>query len=75
MAGPFIARPESDLFKRHQDWFVTHEDGSLLKAEDVTYAGWRCTPWYILDTSNVDVQEHLTNVVRTMREEWGIGLF
>lgn len=73
--APFIAQPESELFKQHQDWFVTHEDGSLLKAEDVTYAGWRCTPWYILDTSHPDVQEHLTQVVKTMREEWGIELF
>ena len=46
--------------------------GSPLKAEDITYGGWRCTPWYILDTSNPEVQEHLTSVVRTMREEWGV---
>ncbi|GAA5648217.1 glycoside hydrolase family 36 protein [Vibrio proteolyticus] len=73
--APFIAQPESQVFQNHPDWFVRQPDGSLLKAEDVTYGGWRCTPWYILDTSNPDVQEHLTTVVRTMREEWGVELF
>ncbi|MDC5703775.1 alpha-galactosidase [Vibrio europaeus] len=73
--APFIAQPESEIFRNHPDWFVRHEDGRLLKAEDVTYAGWRCTPWYILDTTNIQVQEHLTRVVRTMREEWGVEMF
>ncbi|EDP60315.1 alpha-galactosidase [Vibrio sp. AND4] len=73
--APFIAQPESEIFKKHPDWFVRHEDGSLLKAEDITYGGWRCTPWYILDTSNPDVQDHLTHVVTVMRQEWGVELF
>ncbi|MDD9178080.1 MULTISPECIES: glycoside hydrolase family 36 protein [Aliivibrio] len=73
--APFIAQPESEIFKNHPDWFVRHENGELLKAEDITYGGWRCTPWYILDTSKQAVQIHLTEVIRTMREEWGVELF
>ncbi|MBO0217537.1 alpha-galactosidase, partial [Vibrio sp. Vb2880] len=73
--APFIAQPESESFKQHPDWFVRHKDGGLLKAEDVTYGGWRCTPWYILDTSNPEVQDHLTHVVSVMRQEWGVELF
>lgn len=73
--APFIAQPESEVFKNHPDWFVRHQDDSLLKADDVTYAGWRCTPWYILDTTNPEVQAHLTHVVKVMREEWGVELF
>ncbi|MCE7556081.1 glycoside hydrolase family 36 protein [Aliivibrio fischeri] len=73
--APFIAQPESDIFKNHPDWFVHHENGELLKAEDITYGGWRCTPWYILDTSKQEVQIHLTEVIHTMREEWGVELF
>ncbi|MEZ8100329.1 glycoside hydrolase family 36 protein [Vibrio bivalvicida] len=73
--APFIVQPKSEVFRQHPDWFVRHSDGRLLKAEDVTYAGWRCTPWYILDTTNLEVQEHLTRVVRTMREEWGVEMF
>ncbi|MDR9825672.1 alpha-galactosidase [Vibrio sp. FNV 38] len=73
--APFIAQRESKLFQQHPDWFVRHEDGSHLKAEDITYGGWRCTPWYILDASNPEVLEHLTQVLKTMREEWGVELF
>lgn len=73
--APFIAQPESQLFQQHPDWFVKHNDGALLKAEDITYGGWRCTPWYILDTSHPEVQAHLTNVVKIMREDWGVELF
>lgn len=73
--APFIAQAESSLFKEHPDWFVRHEDGRLLKAEDITYGGWRCTPWYILDCSHPEVCAHLTHVVRTMRQEWGVELF
>ncbi|GIC78745.1 glycoside hydrolase family 36 protein [Moritella sp. F3] len=73
--APFIAQAESEVFKQHPDWFIRHVNGDLLKAEDITYGGWRCTPWYILDTSNVAVQTHLTAVVRTMQHEWGVELF
>ncbi|WP_136484500.1 alpha-galactosidase [Vibrio sp. H11] len=73
--APFIAEADSCLFRAHPEWFVRHYDGTLLKAEDVTYGGWRRTPWYILDCSNPYVRQYLTRVVRTMREEWGIGLF
>nr|WP_306801324.1 alpha-galactosidase [Endozoicomonas sp. ONNA1] len=73
--APFIAQPESQLFEQNPSWFVRHHNGDLLKAEDVTYGGWRCTPWYVLDTSNPEVLAHLTHLVRTMREEWGVELF
>lgn len=73
--APFIAQPESELFQQHPDWFVHNEQNELLKAEDITYGGWRCTPWYILDTSKREVQCHLTSVIQTMREEWGVELF
>ncbi|MBW3694672.1 glycosyl hydrolase [Vibrio sp. T187] len=73
--APFIAQPESEIFKQHPDWFVRNTDGDLLKAEDATYGGWRCTPWYVLDTSHPEVQEHLMHVVSVMREEWGVELF
>ncbi|MGC9460761.1 glycoside hydrolase family 36 protein [Vibrio genomosp. F10] len=73
--APFIVEPKSALFKQHPDWFVRHESGELLKAEDVTYGGWRCTPWYVLDTSNTEVQDHLTHIFKTMHEDWGVQLF
>ena len=73
--APFIAQPESELFRSHPEWFVKHDNGELLKAGDITYGGWRCTPWYILDTSHPGACAYLTEVVTTMREEWGVELF
>lgn len=73
--APFIAQAESQLFKQHPDWFVQNAQRQPLKAEEVTYGGWRCTPWYVLDGSHPDVQEYLTHVIKTMKEEWGVELF
>ena len=73
--APFIAEPSSHLFQAHPDWFVRGSDGAPLKAEDITYGGWRCTPWYLLDFSNPAVCAHITSVVKVMREEWGVELF
>ncbi|WP_019613266.1 glycoside hydrolase family 36 protein [Psychromonas ossibalaenae] len=73
--APFIAQAESNVFKQHPEWFVRNSCGELLKAEEITYGGWRCTPWYILDCSHPEVCAHLTRVVRIMREEWGVELF
>lgn len=73
--APFIAQKESHLFQTHPDWFVTNEHGEPLKAEDITYSGWRCTPWYMLDFANPEVCEHITSVLRVMRNEWGVELF
>ncbi|WP_207890601.1 glycoside hydrolase family 36 protein [Vibrio sinensis] len=73
--SPFIAQSESQIFQSHPEWFVRDVNARLLRAEDVTYAGWRNTPWYVLDTSNTEVQEHLTRFIRVMREEWGVELF
>lgn len=73
--APFIAEADSAVFRQHPDWFVKNAAGQPLKAEEITYGGWRCTPWYVLDCSHPDVQEHLTQVVKTLREEWGVELF
>ncbi|WP_394247297.1 glycoside hydrolase family 36 protein [Vibrio profundi] len=73
--APFIVQAESEVYQQNPNWFVRNKAGDHLVAEEITYGGWRCTPWYILDTSNHEVQEHLTHVFRTMREEWGIELF
>ncbi|WWE57222.1 alpha-galactosidase [Parasalinivibrio latis] len=73
--APFIAQPESAVFRDHPEWFVKASDGEVLKAEDVTYGGWRCLPWLMLDTSQEAVRDHLTMVMKTMREEWGVELF
>jgi alpha-galactosidase len=73
--APFIAEPGSRVFQEHPDWFVKGDDGLPLPSERVTYGGWRCTPWYVLDGTHPAVQAHLERVFRTLRQQWGIHYF
>lgn len=73
--APFIAEPGSRVFQQHPEWFVKGEDGLPLPSERVTYGGWRCTPWYVLDGTHPEVQAHLEQLFHTLREQWGIHYF
>ena len=73
--APFIAEANSHLFQQHPDWFMKGGDGKPLAADKVTFQGWRHGPWYALDGTNPEVQKHLENVFRTMREKWGVTYF
>jgi alpha-galactosidase len=73
--APFIAEAGSHLFQQHPEWFMKGEDGKPLSADRVTFQGWRRGPWYALDGTNPEVQKHLENVFRTMREKWGVTYF
>ena len=73
--APFIAEEGSNLFKAHSDWFVRDADGKPLRADRVTFGGWRRGPWYALDGTHPGAQSHLEHVFRTMRDEWGCTYF
>ena len=73
--APFIAETESEIFRSHPEWFVKDEHGAPLPAERVTYGGWRCTPWYMLDGTHPDVQQHLRQLFVHLRHELGIRYF
>ena len=73
--APFIAEEESHLFKAHPDWFVKDAEGNPLRADKVTFGGWRRGPWYAVDGTHPDAQAHLETVFRTMRQEWGCTYF
>ena len=73
--APFIAEASSNLFKEHPDWFVKDADGSPLRADRVTFGGWRRGPWYAVDGTHPGAQAHLERVFRTMRQEWGCTYF
>ncbi len=74
--APFIAEPGSRLFQDHPEWFVRDpQSGCPLPAEQVTYGGWRCTPWYVLDATQEAVQDHLRQVFATLRQAYGIRYF
>jgi alpha-galactosidase len=73
--APFIAEEGSHLFKEHPHWFVKDSSGQPLRADRVTFGGWRRGPWYALDGTHPDAQAHLEHVFRTMRDEWGCTYF
>jgi alpha-galactosidase len=73
--GPFIAEAASQVFRNHPDWFIKDAEGKPLPSDKVTFGGWRHGPWYALDGTHPEVQQHLETVFRTMREEWGCTYF
>jgi len=73
--APFIASPESKLFRDHPDWFVKDENGQPLRSDKVGFGGWRLGPWYALDGTHPDAQRFLEQTFRNMREEWGCTYF
>jgi len=73
--GPFIADPQSNLFQQHPQWFIHDSGGKPLQAINVTFSGWGRKDWYALDGTNPEVQQHLENVFRYMRQEWDCKYF
>jgi alpha-galactosidase len=73
--APFIAEEGSNLFTQHPDWFVKDADGRPLRADRVTFGGWRRGPWYAIDGTHPAAQAHLERVFTTMRHEWGCTYF
>jgi len=73
--APFIAEAHSHLFHEHPDWFIHGADGAPLPSDRVTFGGWRHGPWYALDGTHPEVQRHLEDLFRVMREDWGCTYF
>ena len=73
--APFVAEEKSHLFEQHPGWFVKDEDGKPLRSDRVTFGGWRRGPWYVLDGTHPEVQEHFEKLFRTMRRDWGCTYF
>ena len=73
--APFVASPESKLFRDHPDWFVKDATGQPLRSDKVGFGGWRLGPWYALDGTHPEAQKFLEQTFRTMRQEWGCTYF
>ena len=73
--APFVASPQSQLFREHSDWFIQNVDGQPLRSDKVTFGGWRLGPWYMLDGTHPGAQAYLEHVFATMREELGCTYF
>lgn len=72
--APFIASPQSQLFRDHPEWFVRGTDDLPLRSDQVTFGGWRQGPWYMLDATHPDARAYLETVFRTLRA-WGCTYF
>lgn len=70
--APFIARPESRLYREHPDWFVRSEAGEPRKALWNPAWGWKGLA-YTLDTTHPGVLQWLEQVARTLTA-WGYGI-
>ncbi len=73
--APFVASPESKLFREHPDWMVKDENGQPLRADKRGFGGWRLGPWYVLDGTNPQVQQYFIHLFKTMHEQWGVTYF
>jgi len=73
--APFVASPQSKLFREHPDWFMRGEDGQPLRSDQVGFGGWRLGPWYALDGTHPEARKFLESLFRTLRHEWGCTYF
>ena len=73
--APFVAEEKSRVFQQHPDWFVKDADGEPLRSDRVTFGGWRRGPWYVLDGTHPQVQQHFESFFRTMKRDWGCTYF
>lgn len=73
--APFVAEEKSHVFQQQPDWFVKDSDGTPLRSDRVTFGGWRRGPWYVLDGTHPEVQQHFEKFFRTMKREWGCTYF
>ena len=73
--APFVAEEKSNVFQQHPDWFVKDSEGKPLRSDRVTFGGWRRGPWYVLDGTHPEVQQHFEKLFRTMKREWGCTYF
>lgn len=68
--APLIARPESDLFRTHPDWFVRGSGGAPRPAVWNPAWGWLRSA-YALDTTKPAVCDWLADLGRLLVHDWG----
>jgi alpha-galactosidase len=73
--APFIASPQSTIFKQHPNWMVKDSLGNPLRSDQIGFGGWRQGPWYVLDGTHPEVQAYLTQLFKTLKEKWGCTYF
>ncbi len=66
--SPFVCEKNSNLYKNHKDWLVKNKDGNPL------WAGSNWSNFYSLDIYNIEVQNYLKKVFKTILEDWGYDM-
>lgn len=66
--APFAGETISKLFKEHEDWFITDEDGKPFS----TGGNW--SAFYSLDIYNKDARAYIQHVFDVVLNEWGFEL-
>ncbi len=71
--APFLASARSDVALAHPEWLVRNDRGRPILG--LLNPGWGLTtPMRVLDTTHPEVLEHLTDVARTIGDEWGFAI-
>lgn len=73
--APFIAEKESNIIKEHPEYFVSDKSGKPLSSAEVSFGGWRCAPWYMIDGTNPEAVEHVKSIFIKMKNEYGCNCF
>lgn len=74
--APFVATPDSHLFRQHPDWLIRHRDRDTpLQAKEVSFGGWHRGDWFALDGTHPEVLDFFTRLFHTMREQWDCRYF
>ena len=73
--APFVAEKNSRLFKEHPDYFVKDDSGEPLASDRVTFGGWRCAPWYMLDGTHPEARAYIKRVFKTMKKKYNCSYF
>ena len=73
--APFIAERDSNIMKNHPEYFVCDESGNPLSSDEVSFGGWRCAPWYMLDGTNPAAVEYIKNIFIEMKNRYGCNYF
>ncbi len=73
--APFIAEKNSECLTKHPEYFVRDEKGNPLAADRVSFGGWRCAPWYMLDGTNPTAVKYIKNVFIEIKKRYGCNYF
>lgn len=70
--APFLVGKNSQTAKKNPGWLLLNEKGNPVTVRTYFNAKDLC---YVLDTTNPEVKNYLTKLLRTMKDKWGFQVF